>query len=137
MATDAADLKRYLEENAPTGEFTPCAHYDADADALTFYFSNEPDYARRLNSRVTIYLSEESNELVGCRVKGVRAVLEDIGAFDVSISHRKVKLKMLFVALHGSFSTDPDARSVYRHIGRVVGNTDLEVDLPEMVGSSS
>ncbi|MBI1900766.1 MAG: hypothetical protein HYS13_06605 [Planctomycetia bacterium] len=133
MAADRNDLKRYLEENAPQGTFSPCVHYDADADALTFFFSNKPEHAKRLNSRVTVYLSDESEDLVGCRIKGVRAVLEDIGSFDVAISHGKVKLKMLFVALHETFSADPASRAIYRQIGDVVRHSDLEVQVPVSV----
>src|ERR1700679_1605698 len=89
MAIDETELKHLLRENAPSGEFRPCAFYDSEADALTVYFSNEPEHGKRLNSRVTIYLSDETEELVGCRIKGVRMVLDDIGSFDVSISHRR------------------------------------------------
>ncbi|MFQ5730702.1 MAG: hypothetical protein ACE5KM_01985 [Planctomycetaceae bacterium] len=98
---------------------------------MTFYFSNEPDHGKRLNSRVTIYMSDETGELVGCRVKGVRAVLEDIGSFDVSISHGKVKLSMLFVAFHAVFSDDDDSRLAYRKIGQAASKCDLELEVPQ------
>lgn len=131
MATDWNEMRdNFLGETAGK-TFRPCAHYDPDSDCVTFYFSNEPDYAKRLNSRVTIYLSDESDELVGCRVKGVRAVLEDIGSFDVSISHGKVKLTILFVAFHAVFGSDPESRNVYRKIGQAASESDLELELPE------
>lgn len=130
MATNWKEMSDYFAEMTAGREFEPCAHYDADADSLTFFLSNEPEHAKRLNSRVTIYLSDESDELVGCRIKGVRSVLEDIGSFDVSISHGKVKLRLLFVALHGVFSPDPDARDIFRQIGQAIGQSDLELELP-------
>lgn len=133
MATDWNEMKEYFLQETAGKTFRPYAHYDPDSDALTFYFSNEADHGRRLNSRVTIYLADESGELVGCRIKGVHAVLEDIGSFDVSIAHGKVKLTMLFVALHGTFSNDPDARSLYRQLGRRIGELDLEVQVPASV----
>jgi hypothetical protein len=103
MATDWKEMKDYFSEATSGKDFEPCAHYDADSDVVTFFLSNAPEHARRLNSRVTIYLSDETEELVGCRIKGVRSVLEDIGSFDVSISHGRIKLRLLFVALHGVF----------------------------------
>lgn len=133
MATDWQEMTDYFSEKTAGREFSPCAHYDPDADALTFYFSNESDYAKRLNSRVTIYLSDETDELVGCRVKGVRSVLEDIGEFDVAVSHGKIRLKMLFVAFQAVFADSPDARVVYRKIGHAVKESDLELELPEPV----
>lgn len=133
MATKWEDMKVEFQRATSGRTFQPCAHYDQDADAITFFFSNEAEYRQRLNSRVTIYLSDETNELVGCRIKGVRSVLEDIGSFDVSISHGKIKLKMLFVALHAAFDTDVDARSIFRVIGRAVAESDVELDIPECV----
>lgn len=130
MAT-TAPLTELLEEVVSCGQFSPCAHYDADADALTFYLSNEPDHGQRLNSRVTIYLSDESQELVGCRIKGVRRVLEDLGWFDVSIKHGRVKLSMLFVALHGTFSDDDGSRRIYRRLGEAVVDSGIEVVVPQ------
>ncbi|MEX2118784.1 MAG: hypothetical protein WD847_04165 [Pirellulales bacterium] len=134
MATEETNLGDFLEQNAPTGEFAPCAHYDRDADALTLYVGNEPEHGRRLNSRVTIYISDETGELVGCRIKGVRAVLEDVGSFDIAISLGKVKLKILFAALHGPFSTDPDSREVYRRLGKALHDSDIELEVPSLSG---
>jgi hypothetical protein len=131
MATGMTELEQYLRENAPSGEFAPCAHYDEDSDALTLYLSNEPDYRERLNSRVTVYRSMETDELVGCRIKGVRAVLEDLGWFDVAINDGKNKLSMLFVAFHGTFATDEQGRKVYRKIGEAIRSADIEVGLPQ------
>lgn len=131
MATNLSDLIANFEQETAGQEFQPYAYYDADSDALMFFISNEPEHGKRLNSRVTIYLSDETDELVGCRIKGVHSVLEDIGSFDVSISHRKIKLTMLFAALHGKFAEEPESRNMYRHIGRHVGKSDLEIDLPD------
>ena len=131
------DLENYLRENAPSGEFSPCARYDEDSDALTLYLSNEPDYRQRLNSRVTIYRSMETDELVGCRIKGVLAVLEDLGWFDVSICDGKNTLTILFVAFHGTFATDEQGREAYRQIGEAIRSAGIEVGLPQPCGSRS
>lgn len=133
MATDWIEMKAHFLEESSGKKFVPCAHYDPDSDCVTFYFSNEPDHGKRLNSRVTIYLSDESNELLGCRVKGVRSVLEDIGSFDVSISHGRVKLTMLFVAFHAVFGSDSDSRIAYRKIGQAASDSDLDLEIPECV----
>jgi|GEM_PF-3308140 hypothetical protein len=111
-------------------EFSPYAYYGEEEDALTFYFSGERDYAKRINSRVTVFLSEETDELVGCQVKSVRHVLDDIGWFDVSIKHGKVKLSFLFVACRGEFGEED--KLLFREINRHAMETDLEVAVPEM-----
>jgi len=128
MAIDSTDLKKHFEENAPQSDFVPCAHYDSDSDAVTFYFSNEPDYRKRLNTRVTIYLSDATHELVGCRIKGVRRVLEDIGWFDVSIKHGRARLDILFLPLHEAFADDEDARQFYRKLGDMARRFQVEIE---------
>lgn len=135
MATDWNEMKQYFAEETAGREFRPSAHYDADSDTMTLYFSNEPDYARRLNSRVTIYLSDESHKLVGCRVKGVRTVLEDIGWFDASIRHGKVRVDLLFLSLHGTFNGE-DGRELYRRLGEIVAGSGMEVAIPELCESA-
>jgi hypothetical protein len=118
-----------LMNSATEGKFEPYAYYGCEEDALTFYFNPAADYARRINSRVTVFLSLETNELVGCQIKSVRHVLEDIGWFDVAIKTGKVRLDLLFVACHADFD-DPDARSIYRQIGQHVKDAGIEVDVP-------
>lgn len=132
MATDLTELERYLIENAPQGQFSPCARYDEDSDALTLFLSNEPEYRQRLNSRVTIYRSMESDKIVGCRIKSVRSVLDDLGSFDIAITDGKWRLTLLFVALHGTFATDEASRGVYRTISHAIASAEIvDVDLPE------
>jgi len=124
MAT--SDLMAVIDK-AQEGAFKPYACYGSEEDALTFYFKEDADYARRLNSRITIFLSQETNELVGCQIKSIRHVLEDLGWFDVDIQHGKVKLSLLFVACHAEFE-EPAARQYYRQIGNRVRETDIELD---------
>lgn len=133
MATGTVDLIEFVKQHKPTGDFKPYAYYGAEEDALTFYFRGDPDYAKRLNSRVTVFLSIDSNELVGCQIKSVRNVLEDIDWFDVSISHKGAKLKMLFVAYLGTLSDDPEARKVFRELGRIPSDRMADLEVPELV----
>lgn len=129
MATRWDELKSEFQKQTADRTFQPCAHYDVDADALTFYFRNDPDHGQRLNSRVTVYYSDDTDELVGCRIKGVRSVLEDIGWFDVSIRHNKIKLDILIVAFHAVFALDTSSREVYRQIGEAAHHSDLDVEV--------
>jgi hypothetical protein len=110
------------------GPFKPYAYYGAEEDALTVYFKGDADYARRLNSRVTVFLSLDSGDLVGCQIKSVRHVIDDIGWFDVSIKHGKAELGLLFLPLHGAFADDDDARQFYRKLGDMARRSRVEVE---------
>ena len=129
MATSPTELMELVDQVCASGPFKPYAYYGAEEDSLTIYFKGDADYARRLNSRVTVFLSLDGNELVGCQIKSVRHVLEDIGWFDVSIRHGKVRVDMLFLACRGAFC-EPEARQFYRRLGEEVSRTQLEVEVP-------
>ena len=98
MADQSSELIEYIKSHPPVGEFVPCASPGPEEDALMFYFRNDPDYAKRINSRVTIYLSEDTDELVGCQIKGVGHVLQELGQLDVTIKHGQVKLAIVLLA---------------------------------------
>jgi len=82
MADQSAELIAHIKAHAPAGDFRPCSYYGPEEDALTFYFRNDPDYAKRIDSRVTIYLSMDDHELVGCQLKGLGRVLRELGELD-------------------------------------------------------
>lgn len=133
MADDSNALASYIKSRRVSGEFTPCSYYGPDEDALMFYFRNDPDYAKRINKWLTLYLSMESDELVGCQIKGVARVLEDIGSFGIDVTHKTVKLTIVFLAFLGAASDDPEARDYYRQLGEAASETDSDLEVPELV----
>ena len=130
MATDSRDLTELIDAHREEGQFKPYAYYGDEEDALTIYWRADADYARRLNSRVTVFISLDDDSLVGCQIKSVRHVLEDINWFDVSIRHGQVRVDMLFLACRGEFADAPESREIYRQIGEEVSRMQLEVTVP-------
>lgn len=133
MADQSAELIEYIRSHPPLPEFVPCAYYGPEEDALMFYFRKAPDYSRRINSRVTVYLSMDDDELVGCQVKGVGRVLRELGEFDVTIRHGKVKLQIVLLALMERILEDPSTRDVYRKVYRRAAEEDVDLELPALV----
>lgn len=131
MATGSGDLMEWVDQCTEEGPFKPYAYYGAEEDSLTVYFKDDADYAKRLNSRVTVFLSLEDNELVGFQIKSVRYVLQDIGWFPLRIDHKKVRVDGLFLAYRGDFEADEDSRELYKRIGAEVARSQLEADVPE------
>ena len=132
MAIETVDLIEFMANVRPAqaSQFKPCFYYGADEDALMFYFRSAPDYARRLNSRVTAYFSIDGDELVGCQIKGVRHVLNEIGTHDIEIRDNKTKLKLIFIAFLGTFADDPDSLKVYQEVRDAAGKVP-ESEVPE------
>lgn len=131
MADQSNDLTRYVEEHPPSGPFSPFSSYDAEEDTLTFYFRNDPDYSKRVDDILTVHLALDSNDLVGCEIKGVRRILEDIGSFRLMVGDRRVKLVFVFLALVGA--GDDRTRDLYRKLGEAAAETDAELEVPELV----
>lgn len=92
-----------LLNSANFGHFTPYVEFHEEADAITAYFKDEPDFSRRLTDHVTLYLSQANQEIVGCRIKGVRDILENLPNY-LTIDHDSVRLSMLFLPYYASVS---------------------------------
>jgi hypothetical protein len=100
MATNSK-LMKLLRDNPPANRFVPYCHLSDESDALTVYFEGDADYSERLNDHVTLYRSLETNELVGCRIKGVRGILQDLPNY-IHVNHGPIKLEVLFFAFRGT-----------------------------------
>jgi len=97
MAENLTDFMEKLEATEPSPFTSPQIRYGAEEDSLLFYIRNDESYAHRLNSLVTLFLSFDGDELVGCQVKGLRRRLENDGNFGVAIKRKgKVELGLFF-----------------------------------------
>ena len=99
------DLMMFLKENPPARKFVPYCYLNKEADALTAYFEGDPDYSKRLNDHVTLYLSLETDEIVGCRIKGIAGILEDLPNY-IEVHHGTVQLSVIFWAFRGGAKKD-------------------------------
>lgn len=127
----ASNLMELISTGTANAEFKPYAYYGYEEDALTVYIKGDADYACRLNSRVTVYRSLEDNDVVGCQIKSIRHVLDEIGYFDVAIrgNDGRVKLALLFVSFRPAFQEAPE---IYRRIGRELTRHQLEIDFSSL-----
>jgi hypothetical protein len=64
------------------------------------YFEGDADYSKRLNDHITLYLSLETKEIVGCRIKGIAGILQDLPNY-IRINHGSVQLSIIFWAFRG------------------------------------
>jgi hypothetical protein len=123
MATEL-DLTSFIDSYQPKSEFEPSCYLCEESDTLTFYFRNDPDYAKRLGKHVTLYLSLEKDELVGCQIKGIRAVLENLPNF-IEIRHGRVKLRLIFMAFMAE--VDDAYRPLYSELGKYAEDRELDL----------
>ena len=64
-------------------------------------FEGDADYSARLNDHVTLYRSLETNEITGCRIKGIAELIKDLPNF-ISVKDGPVELSVIFWAFRGN-----------------------------------
>jgi hypothetical protein len=117
---ETADLTEYLESGTPEG-FTPTPHYFPDGDFVSLYVSNERCYADRIDDLLTVYYSDTTGKIVGCKIKGVRQVLpEDWSKPNQAITRApekskrfKPRLEWCAHTLHWVLQVHPNAIEVF------------------------
>lgn len=117
------NLTELLEGQTCATQFRPYVELCDEADVLTFYFKPDADYSQRLTDHVTLYLSLESNELVGCRIKGIKEIIEDLPNY-FHVDHEGVRLSMVFLAFRGGL--DDKARDLFRQLAKAAGDRSLQ-----------
>ncbi len=126
MAEELTAFMRALEEQQAPDFIAPQVHYGPNEDSLLFYFRNEESYARRLNSFVTVFLTFEGDELVGCQVKGLRRKLESDGTCSLLIA-KEGKLQLgLFFHLLAYHDPKPESRSQLVELGQRAKGIELD-----------
>jgi hypothetical protein len=116
------ELEKFLKENPPAKKFVPYCYLSKQADELTVYFEGDADYSKRLNDHITLYLSLETDEIVGCRIKGIAAILEDLPNF-IRVNHDGVELSILLFAFRGG--ADEEVGKAVSDLARVAGERNM------------
>jgi hypothetical protein len=115
-------IKELLASNPVAIGFTPYHELNLDADALTIYFKPDADYSKRLNDHITLYLSIESQQIVGCRIKGIKGILDDLPNY---IEVRQPKLSLVFLPFRGA-AVDERERNAINELAQATRNMPLE-----------
>lgn len=114
-------LNEFLKENKPEG-FRSAPYYSPEADTLTFFLKDRDHYAERVDDLLTVFLDSETDELVGCKIKGVARLFNLIGKFHVLIDD-DVPLGSFFLA--GWTMTDEQHRAFYERCGEAAEGVTL------------
>ncbi len=113
----AGTLKDFLNGKVATN-FEPRPYYCPDGDFLTFYMKDEECYAQRVDEHLTVYKSTETDELVGCKIKGVLDLIKSLQNFGFTLTPEgnSIGLNLLFVSAAGG--RKPEALEYYEAFGR-------------------
>jgi hypothetical protein len=127
--------RRMLLLARPAEQFEPTATYDPDGDCIEFLARPDPFYAERVDDMVTVYYSQETNEVVGSLIKGVRKfcdeILATIPGFRIDIKDGRVRLVHIFRArLWTSHSEPRDLVTLtYEKLIQVAEESEVETEM--------
>jgi hypothetical protein len=118
--------------------FRPTATYDPDGDCIEFLASPDPFYAERMDDLVTVYYSQETNEVIGSLIKGVgtfcRTILQRFPGFKIEVRDGRVSLEHIFRARLWSAPLEPQALPTlaYRKLIAMAEEANVEVESGEL-----
>lgn len=124
MATEQ-EIRDFLRENQPAKKFTPYCYISEESDTLTAYFEGDADYSKQLNDHITLYLSLETHEIVGCRIKGISGIIQDLPNY-IKVRQGNVELSVLFFAFRGG--ADEETRDMLNGLARVADERNIALD---------
>jgi len=106
-----------LDELGPATGFEPFAYYEPAGDCVEFHFTNEPCYAKRLDGWVTVYYSEETGDVTGGLIKGVRRnLLERFPGLQIEIKGGSIDISLLLRAPAWSSAVEEPTRKTYQAV---------------------
>jgi len=127
--------KRMTLMASPASSFEPVATYDPDGDCIEFFAAPDPFRAERVDDLVTVYYSQETDEVIGSLIKGVSGfcekMLKQFPGFKIEIADGGVVLQHIFLAQLWSKEVDPDDLKTlaYRKLISVSAGTRVQGDL--------
>jgi hypothetical protein len=133
--TNSEFAKRMLLLGRPAEQFRSTATYDPDGDCIEFLIKPDPFRAERVDDLVTVYYSQETDEVIGSLIKGVsqfcKKMFQQLPGFRVQIRDRRVTLDHIFLARLWSANFDPDSLETltYQKLIEVADEVEVEGDL--------
>lgn len=107
--------------------------YNSEGDCILYHWRQDEFRGEWIDDKLTLYRAIDSGEAVGCQIKGVRALLQKLGDFAISI-HEKDGLPLALFILVSHTSGEPADRSAergntYRYLLEQVGKRKVELNV--------
>jgi len=119
----------------PAEQFEPTATYDPDGDCIEFLAKPDSFYAERVDDLVTVYYSQETQEVIGSLIKGVRGfcdkILKTMPGFQIEIRDGRVRLVHMFRARLWSSkaATERKIALTYEKLIKVAEDSQVETEM--------
>lgn len=121
-------LNKYLAGKTP--KFSDVPWYNVDGDCIFALFKNSNTYDERVDGILTVFRDMESDEVVGCQIKGIKNLLKDAEKLGIFISDKPI-FSVLILASYFVTEKDqtaiPDRHTLYGDILQRVGTQRLPI----------
>lgn len=118
-------LEQFMAKS-PQPSFEAKPQYFADGDYVSYFVDDELYYAQRLDEHVTVYVSEKTGQMIGCKIKSVSHLLKNLGDFSVSITDHDHEISLGLLFLTAATLADLSKRERYMEIARKLGKAPLD-----------
>ncbi len=118
------DLTDYLKGKKCKG-FRPVPHYHPGGDFVSFFFKPDRPFGKKVDNFLTIYLSMESGDLVGCKIEGVERIVRAAEDYGLLSPGSAVRLGLLLF-VGAMLATDEQQRARYEEVRRVARDAVLD-----------
>jgi hypothetical protein len=116
-------------------DFAPFSVYDHDGDCIEFIAKPDAYFAERVDGIVTVYYSEESNEMIGAQIKGIKSLMRQSPGLSIEVHDGPVRLHFLLRAR--IWREDPKLAKIsvikYKKLISLAEASDAKVDLHSLV----
>lgn len=104
--------------------------YFPEGDFVTLFVSGGLFYADRVDDLVTVYRSEDTDQIIGCKIKSVNSILQNFSGFGVLIEDHTVSIGLLFFGA----ANDDERRDAYRELCAKLGKDAMNqrVQVPQL-----
>lgn len=120
---DSAVMKRRTVKDALSDlrrngvHFSSEPRYSELGDFLTIFFNDAPAYSERVDAVLTVYRSMANGDIVGCKIKGVSALAENVANI-FSMQDGEVEIRLLLLNAAGP---KKESRHFYYDLGAKCG----------------
>lgn len=129
QAAAQVGFKQFLKDGwAQAKPLTPMPHYLLEGDQLTLFFREDLPYAERVDDLLTVYFSDETDELVGCKIKGVSLLVQNVVSI-VGVQDDNIDITFLFLS---AATGNRQPREEYYQLSNLTRGRGLNVSLSEL-----
>ena len=131
---DNTEFERFVLDQCPESyddSRFPLIDHDEAGDCVEVFQTDEPHYGERIDERLTIYVGQESGDIVGVLVKGLRTwvarILTEYPGFELDINDNERNVLGILFHLRQLKELDPKLRMTYKNLSKVASSWRVKV----------